>query len=141
MGLTVSGPMFEPAETEFWRSESGREGAHYNTYHCRDEHGMAALRAMFPKGTADEMNVCLFSTSGVHGSYGTIEEAETEWVKGTDEYGDPADPNVTFLIVQPRICCLRYGNCEPRTTEDFAFLKRLRQSSWDALQAIGRDEA
>lgn len=87
---------------------------------------MAALRQMFPEGKADDLNFVLFSTSGVHGSYCTIEDAEAE-----------PDLGVTFLIVQPRIVGLRYGNCEPRTPEDFAFLKALRASSREAIATIG----
>lgn len=87
--------------------------------------GMEALRALFPEGKADDLNFVLFSTSGVHGTYCTIEAAEAE---GLD---------VTFLVVQPRIVGVRYGNCEPKTPEDFAFLKRLRASSYEAVQSIG----
>ena len=45
---------------------------------------------------------------------------------------------VTFVIVQPRIVTLRYGNCEPITPDDFAFLKKLRESSWAAVREIGK---
>lgn len=87
---------------------------------------MAALREMFPEGKADDLNFCLFSTSGVHGTYCTIEDAEA---------GEVSD--VTFVVVQPRIVGIRYGNCEPRTPEDFAFLKTLRESSRQAVATIG----
>jgi hypothetical protein len=87
--------------------------------------GMAALRELFPNGQADDLNFVLFSTSGVHGTYCTIEAAEDE---GLD---------VTFLVVQPRIVGLRYGVCEPKTPEDFAFLKQLRASSHAAVLSIG----
>ncbi len=148
MTTTVSGPMFEPASSTYWegvkcsRCRIWREGGDYNTFGCRDENGMAALRAMFPTGEADEYNAVLFSTSGVHGMYTTIEEAEAVVLRGNkDEDGEDWTPHVTFLIVQPRIVCLRYGNCEPVTVEDFAWLKQLRASSWKALMAIGRDES
>lgn len=88
--------------------------------------GMAALRQMFPDGKADDLNFCLFSTSGVHGTYCTIEDAEAGEVR-----------DVTFVVVQPRIVGIRYGNCEPRTPEDFAFLKALRASSREAVATIG----
>lgn len=88
--------------------------------------GMAALRELFPSGDADDLNFVLFSTSGVHGTYCTIEAAEA----------DPAI-GVAFLVVHPRIVGLRYGNCEPKTNEDFAFLKRLRASSLGAVSTIG----
>ena len=140
--------MFEPAKSHFWQSVScdrcrqRREGAHYNTFGVtRDADGMDALRHMFPDGTANEMNFVLFSTSGVHGMYTTIEEAEAIVLRGNkDEDGEDYEPHVTFLIVHPRIVCLRYGNCEPRTADDFAFLKGLRASSLAAVQTIGAPE-
>lgn len=147
MTTTVSGPMFEPAQSTFWqavtchRCRCGRDGAHYNTFGCREDDGMAALRTMFPKGEADEFNAVLFSTSGVHGMYTTIEEAEAAVQRGNkDEDGEDWHPSVTFLIVHPRIVCLRYGNCRPTTPEDFAFLKTLRESSWREFALIGRHE-
>lgn len=88
--------------------------------------GMAALREMFPNGEANGLNFVLFSTSGVHGTYATIEAVEDKPAIG-----------LTFLIVQPRIVGLKYGNCEPKTPEDFAFLKKLRASSWRAVATIG----
>ncbi len=139
---TASGPMFENAKSGPWQSVHNKDGGHYNNFGCRDEHGMTALRKFFESGKADEFNVCLFSTSGVHGTYRTIEEAEQEWLLGCDgESGEPCKPMVTFLIVQPRICTTRHGNCMPNTADDFAFLKSLRQSSWDALLTIGRDRS
>lgn len=92
------------------------DGGHYSINRARD--GMDLLRLVFPDGEANEMNICLFSTSGVHGTYRTIEEEE-------------ADPGcgVTFVIVHPRLVTMQYGNVEPKTKEDFAFLKKLRQSS------------
>lgn len=44
----------------------------------------AALRGMFPDAKADDMNFVLFSTSGVHGTYNTIEEAEKHLAPGKD---------------------------------------------------------
>jgi hypothetical protein len=142
--MTVSGPMFEPAKTRHWESVYKKEGAHYNNYGCRDEHGMDALRALFPSDAhVNEMNLVIFSTSGIHGLYTTIEEAEQEWLRGgKDEDGEDTTPLVTFLVIQPRICCLRHGNCLPQSAEDFAYLRRLRELSWAAVLKIGRhDEA
>ena len=90
--------------------------------------GMAALRQLFPDGVANDLNFVLFSTSGVHGTYCTIEAAEAE---GCD---------VTFLVVQPRIVGLRYGNCAPKTQDDFQFLRKLRESSHLAASSIGRQQ-
>ena len=131
--MNLSGPMFEPSEHGIYRSIHRTEGAHYNTYAVQDENGMRALREMFPEGEADEMNFALFSTSGVHGAYSTIEEADEHLKNPSEETSD----SVTFLIVHPRIVCLRYGNCLPQNAEDISFLKKLRASSWKAARKIG----
>lgn len=136
MSTKLSGPMFEPAEWGVWKSIHARPGGHYNTFACKEEDGMKGLREFFPKGEADEFNQCLFSTSGIHGMYTTIEEAEAKELD--EDTGEVIFTSVTFCVVQPRICTIRYGNCIPETLEDFAFLKRLRQSSWDEFVKIGR---
>lgn len=99
--------------------------------------GMEALRQLFPDGKADEMNAVLFSTSGVHGTYCLIEAVEEDMQRAKREW--PRD--VTFVVVQPRIVCMRYGNVEPRTADDIAFLKRLRDTSHAALATIGAARA
>jgi hypothetical protein len=139
MTAKLSGPMFEPADSGAWHSVHQKTGAHYNIYHCKAADGMSALREMFPTGRANDLNFVLFSTSGTHGTYSSIEKAERTLITGTvDEDGDPSSPSVTFLLVQPRIVCLRYGNCEPETAEDIAWLKTLRDSSHQAVAGIGR---
>ena len=51
--------------------------SHYCVIDIRpDSNGMEFLRTLFPDAEADYMNFCLFSTSGVHGSYVRIEDAE-----------------------------------------------------------------
>ena len=114
------------------------EGGHYSKpVPVMEGCGMEALRTMFPEGEADEMNFVLFSTSGVHGSYTTIEEHESEPVFTED--GEPDQENtVTFVIVQPRIVAMRYGVVCPKSPDDYAFLRKLRQSSWDAVAKIGK---
>lgn len=140
MTTTVSGPMFEPAEWGPWKSSHGKEGAHFNIYHCKDEDGMLALRDFFPKGEANGLNFVLFSTSGIAGTYSTIEREESPTAEDLEWLDETHEPRITFVIVQPRIVCMRYGNCEPKTPEDFAFLKKLRASSWAAVQTIGAEE-
>lgn len=90
--------------------------------------GMAFLRMRFPDAVADSLNFVLFSTSGVHGSYLTIEDAEAEG--GT----------VTFLLIQPRTVNCYYGNCQPESPDDFRFLKVLRASSHAVCCGIGSSE-
>lgn len=95
--------------------------------------GMEALRQLFPEGEADELNTVLFSTSGVHGTYCRIEDVEEDMQRAERE--GPRD--VTFVVMQPRIVCMRYGTAEPKTAEDIAWLKKLRASSLRAIATVG----
>lgn len=138
----LSGPMFEPVATSFWESSHGKMGAHYNIYSKRGN-GMAALRDFFAQpGSVNELNLILFSTSGVHGTYSTIEDAEQELQSPAEgDEGSEFHPEVTFLILQPRTVTLRYGNCHPKTQDDIDFLKRIRAESLEAMKRIGWPEA
>lgn len=115
--------------------KSSPDSAHYSIMRLhRGEGGMGALREMFPDAKADELNLVLFSTSGVHGTYNTIEEAEKA-INGEDP--ETYFSEVTFVIVHPRLVTLRYGVCSPETQDDIEFLKRLRESSHEAVAGIG----
>ena len=92
------------------------EGRHYSILQAAD--GMSYLRQIFPEANADKMNLVLFSTSGVHGTYQTIEDEEKEPGIG-----------VTFLVINPRMVRTIYGTAFPKTEDDFDFLKKLRESS------------
>jgi hypothetical protein len=113
----------------YWQNLNADRGTDYYSVHKLPggrETAMAALRELFPDGEANELNFVLFSTSGVHGTYCTIESCEAGEVR-----------DVTFLVVQPRIVALRYGNVMPLSPEDFAFLKKLRASSMKAVLTYG----
>lgn len=150
--VAVGGPMLEPPTTQIWRNLSGEAGAHYSIFglNRNDDDsnlGMAGLRAMFPDAKANEMNFVLFSTSGVHGHYLTIEDVEASLMKygddpdfGDDEPADWCGDTITFLIVHPRIVALRYGNARV-TLDDIPFLKKLRASSLAAVATIGTPAA
>jgi hypothetical protein len=103
---------------------------HYTMKPVNELEGMSFLREAFPYGQANELSFVLFSTSGVHGSYVTIEQCESR------EEGCDA---VTFFYCQPRKVGVVWGNCVPKTKQDFAFLKDLRRTSWEALNEIGRE--
>lgn len=104
-------------------------GAHYSIFKIKPEEGMALLRSLFPKGYVDDMNFVIFSTSGVHGSYTTIEDAAAE----PDEDGKR---RVTVLIVHPRLVCLKYGHIEFELS-DVPFLRKLRKASQKVMAEIG----
>jgi hypothetical protein len=152
--MKLSGPMFEPASSKYWRKVESRgyeSGAHYSVFGCqgRDDGPLAeeALRLLFPDGKANEYTFVLFSTSGVHGCYTTLEEIEASFKKyGADAFGrDEETPDdyergwITFLVVHPRTVTLRYGNAMVRP-ETLEWFKRLRASSWDVVQQIGRGD-
>lgn len=126
----LSGPMFERNSANFKKIIPSRDdtGAHYSIWEIKG--GMAALREMFPEGKANELNFVLFSTSGVHGSYTTLEELNF------DEDSEDHDDTITVLIVQPRLVCLRYGTFTV-TPEDVEWLKELRRSSMEQVVKIG----
>ncbi len=118
-------------------------------YEAKRLGGIADLRSMFPDGKCNELNFVLFSTSGVHGSYSTIEEIEDSLLKyGPDpEFmsddnnvdaipDDYCGPDLTTLIIHPRLCVMRYGNVKV-TLEDIPYLKQLRKSAWEVVQQIG----
>ncbi len=110
------------------------DSAHYSVMRkAPGIEGMDALRGMFPDADANDLNFVLFSTSGVHGTYNTIESAE-RFLKGEDEEGFA---EVTFVIVHPRLVAMRYGTCNPLNQEDIDYLKRLRESSRKAAAGIG----
>lgn len=82
------------------------------------------LKSIFPDGKADRDNFCLFSTSGIHGTYLTIEDLF------------PKDDEITVLIIQPRLVNMRYGHIKVEK-EDINYLKKLRKSSIEAVSQIG----
>lgn len=100
-----------------------------------DGDGMLALRALFPTADADSLNFVLFSTSGVHGTYQTIESLEN-FICGNDPDGFG---ELTFLIIHPRLVSMRYGVCKPKNMDDISYLKKLRNSSINAMSLIGLD--
>jgi hypothetical protein len=152
MSAILSGPMFEPSRHNGMKSVNGKQGGHYNVFYLdADEQGqsnpavgMQSLRSLFPDGEANELNVCLFSTSGVHGSYTTIEDIETSLTKYGDEpeFGEGGEPDdyagdtLTVLVLHPRTVCTRWGNVRVALS-DIAWLKKLRASSHAAVSQMG----
>jgi hypothetical protein len=139
----LSGPLMERDSASF-HSLYGKIGAHYNIYQI--DGGMTALRKFFSTCDVDPWNLVLFSTSGMHGTYNTIEDIEA----GLQRYGDhpqfstnesewPEDwrgNELTVLIVHPRLVCMRFGVVTV-TLADIEFLKGLRDTSYEANRRIG----
>ncbi len=122
--------MFQPAKTNLRESIFKTHGAHYNIYACIPGKEMEVIKTA---GEPDEENFWLFSTSGVHGTYVTIEEIE----RGLNENDPDSGTELTFLFMNPRTVTITYGTVD-LTKEDIPLFKRLRQKSWDAVQKIGK---
>lgn len=121
-------------EVIMWEDLSRLGTMHYSVMKLKHSGaGMEVLRTMFPDAETDKMNFVLFSTSGVHGTYTTIEDVEI-FLKNKDPEGHN---EITFIIVHPRTVTLRYGVCNPQTQDDIDFLKRLRANSHEEVIKIG----
>lgn len=67
---------------------------------------IAELKTMFPDETDYTLNWLFCSTSGVHGSYLTLDQFDPSSPDDEDDW--PPYP-LTVLVVQPRIVRVRYG--------------------------------
>ena len=79
---------------------------------------MAQLRGFFEEKTDYRLNWLVASTSGVHGSYTSLDDWEA-WRPTEDE---PEPPQVTVLVIQPRRVQLWYG-CIDIEAEDVPWLR------------------
>ena len=112
---------------DYWENGVSSGGSMHKTIAKlkSESFGMEALRVMFPEGDANIWNFVIFSTSGTHGFYTELETVEKR-------LGAP-DNKLTFLVVCPRVVHMRYGNVVPESQEDIDFLKRLRETSKEAV--------
>lgn len=133
--------MFENAEDEFRKSVHSKTGGHYNTYALKDEsRGVEFLKSYFDDGEGcNDMNMVFLATSGIHGSYITLDDVQ-EWLEahpgasfeswdGGEGGEEESWPTVTFLLVQPRIVGMTYGNAVVRTLEEVAWLRWLAHTT------------
>lgn len=95
--------------------------AAYGISRLTAEEGMSVLRNIFPDGEADEFNLCIFSCSGVHGSYESIEDVAASL--------DTDEPNqLTVVVFHPRTVFMHYGHINV-AKDDIPYLLKLRESS------------
>ena len=92
------------------------------------------VREHFSPTTDYTLNWLILSTSGVHGTYTTLDEIED--CDGLDEYGDTCPTDVTVLIVCPRLVVMKYGHFE--VTEDD--IRWLRDQVAKTLDGITRSQ-
>ncbi len=103
---------------------------HYKVMQLRT---MAELRELFPDGKANDLNWVFLSTSGVHGSYQSLDGVFSSDARiEAQEDGEEFEPMVTVLVVQPRLVVLRYGALHI-TVEDVPYLRGLVNSTLEAI--------
>lgn len=90
---------------------------------------MTELRELFPTGKANDLNWIFLSTSGIHGSYQSLDDVFSADARiEAEEDGEKYDPRITVLVIQPRLVVMRYGMI-PVTREDEPFLRALVNST------------
>lgn len=91
-------------------------------YEIKKLASMDDLRESFPDDRTDyALNWLFCSTSGVHGSYTTLDDIEASFDLPED-HDDYVPPHLTVLVVQPRLVVVRYGDIEI-TREDVPWLR------------------
>lgn len=89
------------------------------------------LKACFDNDRPD-LNWLIGSTSGIHGSYTTLndlENPESEYHQDMKAEGETYEQVIgnleafTILIIQPRVCRIIYGTIGIRSKEDFHWLR------------------
>jgi hypothetical protein len=106
-------------------------GSHYTVSSVKGD-VMAFLRGMEP----DDINFFFPSTSGVHGSYCTLDRIDLLFTSPdapetrsefSCEEGEstPKEWDLTFCFVMPRMCTIYYGNVPVRSLDDSRFLRGL----------------
>lgn len=98
---------------------------HYQVFHTIKT--INDIKNVFPEGEVDELNWCVFSTSGVHGTYATLDEIEQEIADGEDTISD-----LTVLVIMPRMVKMLYGNIQVNE-EDIPYLRKLANSSIESI--------
>jgi hypothetical protein len=103
---------------------SGLKHQHYeliSLLYKSEREQMEWLKWFFRDGP-DRLNFCLFSTSGVHGSYATLDSNAQE------EPDKDGCRSITFLVCSPRLVRFQYGNAR-YTKEEEPWLRWLATES------------
>jgi len=106
------------------------EIAHYHVFD--GVKSIEDLKTIFPEGKADDLNWVFLSTSGVHGSYTTLEDLEKDpdYADSIDEDGNS---HITVLVLHPRMCCIKFGHMKFNLKKDSAYLRGLVKSTVEEI--------
>ena len=83
------------------------------------------IKNIFADGP-DDMNWVIGSTSGIHGTYNSLDSIEKDWDEAA---AHPRHENhhqryFTLLVIHPRMVCLVYGHIFMRTLEDVKWMRQ-----------------
>lgn len=91
---------------------------------------------------ANRMNLLIGSTSGIHGTYTSLDDLEnpdSEYRQECLAEGESVSETIgdteafTFLVIQPRICRLIFGTIGFRSPEDFNWMRTIISESLDEI--------
>lgn len=97
---------------------------HYSVDNLKD---FSEIELIFADGP-DEMNWIFLSTSGVHGSYETLDDVEANWDSEGGNY-------ITVLAIHPRMVWSRYGHIEIPKKSDIQWLRQMATESLEAVKS------
>jgi len=103
-------------------------GGHYSINWIAPEHAWEWLRQKFPQGKASDSCWIALSTSGVHGTYCTLDDLPGAWAD-FERDGETSPPEVTFICTEPRLVRTCYGNVPVGDQEEVEWLRSLVASS------------
>ena len=110
---------------------------HYKVLHIEgtNDERWDWIHQCFPEDKADAANLLMGSTSGMHGSYRTLDDLKRE----AYEDGEPLEcmpehiEAFTLLVIQPRLCLLHCGTIGIRSHDDIVWLRKLITASVKAF--------
>ena len=113
------------------------KGGHYSVNRFMSDEGIRHYLTF----DVNDMNFWIFSTSGIHGSWMTLEEVITYEPDEDDD--EEYDPELTVMFCQPRMVCFTYGNIAVKKDDHelIALLKRRRDESRAVMMQLGYPEA
>lgn len=103
-------------------------------YEVEELRTMRDVKESFPLNRADHLNWLFCGSSGIHGTYRTLDEIE-EIIRGDNPETSALDNGkyyATVLVVHPRLCVLKYGEIQVGLP-DVALLRRLVATTIDEV--------
>ncbi len=79
------------------------------------------------------MNWCFLSTSGVHGSYTTLDDLEFDEEYQKDCVDSEGNTTITAMVLHPRMCCILCGEMKINIHRDSEYLRKLVKSTVDEV--------